>query len=324
MAQAYKPPKKNGSIYKVGKLSKGARFSSRKSDKRLIIVLACVLFSFLFAIILGNILGDKAQGSLGNAPSVGAQQSPTIPSVTKTPPKISLNAYFVDISNVSPDTNISLSVHTEAPRSSGNALYFELQSGDGKLFYTSNLAKVLGFKCSENLKLSRLNNHFQYYADHAVGLFKSEFSASASAEKRIKIQSNEILLLTEWADGPFDQITVEFNGTIDRNNVIHYQSYLANLKLACENVSVGIKLPLSILTNPDYAGVVSSLMSAADYYITELGNSNADAIKSILDPLSYYTERYNGTYIISKGDSSTLTDRIAALESKNVKHYIVK
>lgn len=324
MAQAYKPPKKNGSIYKVGKLSKGARFSSRKSDKRLIIVLTCVVLSFLFAIILGNILGDRAETSLGSAPSVGGQESTTLPNVNKVPPNISLNAYFVDISNVSPDTSISLSVHTEVPRKSGNALYFELQGSSGKLLYTSELAKELGFNCSDNLKLSRLNNHFQYYADHTVGLFKSDFSATDSASKRVKTQNNEILLLSEWADGAFEQIVVEFDDTIDRNNVVYYQTYLINLKLACEGVSIGIKIPISLLSSADNAGVVASLMSAADFYLTELGNADTNAILSLLDPLTYYTERYNGTYLISKGDTSTLAERISALESKGVKHYVVK
>lgn len=324
MSKAYKPPKKNGNIYKVGKLSKGARFSSRRIDRKWIIVIACVAFSFLFAIILGNILGDKAQNSLGGAPSIGGDQSITLPSVNKVPPKISLNAYFADISSVSPDTSISLSVHTEEPRAAGNALYFELQNSSGKLLYTSENAKELGFECSENLKLSRLNNHFEYYADHTVGLFRSDFSASYSASKRMRIQTDEILLLSEWADGAFDQITVEFESAIDRNNVIYYQNYLVNLKLACEGASVGIKLPFSLISNADNTGIVASLMSAADFYITELGSASADEIKSILDPLSYYSERYNGTYIITKGDASTLSDRITALESKGVKHYIVK
>ena len=324
MAQAYKPPKKNGNIYKVGKLSKGARFSSRKTDKRLIIVLACVVLSFLFAIILGNILGDKASSSLGGASSIGGGEPSTPPSVSKVPPKVSLNAYYVDISNVSPDTSISLSVHTETPRSLGNALYFELQGSGGRLLYTSELAIELGFNCSDNLKLSRLNNHFEYYADHTVGLFKSDFSADDSASKRISTQNDEIMLLTEWADGPFEQIVVEFDDTIDRNNVVYYQTYLINLKLACEGVSVGIKIPISLLSNADNAGVVASLMSAADFYLTELGNADTNAILSLLDPLTYYTERYNGTYIIPKGDASTLEERISALESKGVKHYVVK
>ena len=285
------------------------------------ILVFCMLASFLFAIILGNILGDKAHDSQNNINNAGSSSSLDAPSVDKTSPKLSLHAYYADMSSADP--NVSLSEQTGSSRSKGNALYFEIRNG-GKLMYSSEKAEEFGYSQSSNLALSRLGNHFDYYSDYAVGYFKADFSADLNNEKRMQAQSEEALLLAEAVSVAFDQIIIEFKGEVHRYNAVYYQTYLLNLKLACEGTPIGVKLPHSFLANSSNSGVISEILSIADFCVIDLGSKSADELKVSLDSISYFAERYNAVVIINTDDDSTLSERISALESKGFKSYIVK
>lgn len=322
MAQAYKPPKKSNNIYKTGKLTKDARFSSpRKIDKKWLIILGCVLFSFVFAIIFGNILGNIAQNSQNDMNQAGSSSSLGVPSVDKTSPRASLHAYYADMSTADPSS--SLSDQTGAARESGNALFFNLLEG-GTLIYSSPKASELDVSYRSNLTLERLNNHFDYYNDYAVGLYKSDFSADLNAESRMSILLKDIALLCEATKNAFEQIIIEFTGEVHRFNAIYYEAYLLDLKLSCEGVPIGVKLPLSFLTSSSNSGVVAELLSIADFCAIDLGAKDAEELSASLNPLVYFTERYNAVIMLGKGDESTLQERISALESKGIKSYIIK
>lgn len=314
------PKKTSSNVYKEGKLSRSARFSRRHIDKKWSILAICLLASFLFAIILGNILGDKAHNSQNNINNAGSSSSLGVPSVDKTSPKLSLHAYYSDMSGADP--NISLSEQTGSSRSKGNALYFEIRNG-GKLMYSSDKAAELGYSQSSNLTLSRLKNHLDYYNDYAVGFFKSDFSASLGNEDRMQTQSEEALLLAEATNGIFDQIIIEFTGEVHRYNAVYYQTYLLNLKLACEGTPIGVKLPYSFFTNTSNTSVIAEIFSIADFCMVDLTSKSSDELESSIEPISYLTERYKAVIMIS-GDNSTLADKIEILESKGIKSYIIK
>lgn len=324
MAQHYRiksQKKKQSNVYKTGRLTRSARFSNHKIDKKWLIVIGCVIFSFLFAVILGNILGDKARDSQNNINNAGSLSSLEAPSMDKTSPKTALHAYFADMSTADP--NVSLSEQTESARSKGNALYFEIKNGE-KLIYSSSKAAELGFSQSQNLDLSRLGNHFDYYNDYAVGLFKSDYSASLGNEERMKTQMNEALVIEEATQNVFDQIIIEFSGEVHRYNAIYYQTYLLNLKLACEGTPIGVKLPYSFLTSSSNSGVIAEIFAIADFCVIDLGSKTADELKTSVEPLSYFIERYSAVIMLSFADASTLGERISTLETSGIKGYIVK
>ncbi len=318
------PRKASNNIYKKGKLSKNARFSTKRIKWTPIIVIICVLATFIFAMILGNILGDKAGESSGATTSQGGATNPTPPDAEKVDPRKELNAYFADLQHASPDTNISLSIITEAPRYRGNALFIDMKNDKNEVIYFSEKLDELGIAHQSNLDIQRLKNHLEYYDEFAVGLFESDFSAKLDAEQALKLQTNEILLLKEATDTAFGQIIIEFSENITKSSLIYYQTYLLNLKLACPDTPVGIKLPQRFLENPDNAGMVADLLDVTDFFALDLSDQGAEEMKNVLTNIIYLTERYNCLMMISDSDELTLSQKLAVLSDKGIDNYIIK
>lgn len=317
---SYNTGRSSKKVYKVGKLSKIHRFSRRKINLKLILIPVAIIFSFLLAVIFGNYLSKKVEQSQTENGENSAQ-TPEIPSIDKVLPSIELNAFYADLSGADPE--ISLSEQTGDARSKGNALFIEIIDQNGNLTYSSNVSTELSYPHNENLALSRLANHLEYYNDYAIGYFRSAFSASIDVADRTKIQANEILILSEAAENGFSQIFVEFPNNFTKNDLIYYQTYLLNLKLACKNVPIGVKIPQSFVSNAGNHGIVAEIMKVADFFVLDFENKNSDQIKEILDPLAYFSFRYEAIALLSS-DENTLLERISALSEKGIDNYIVK
>ena len=306
--------------YKLGKLTKKSRFIRRKINRKLIFVLAILLLSFLAAVVFGNYLSKKVEQSGEETPSNSAQ-NPVIPSVDKVLPSINLNAFYADLSTANPEN--SLSDQTGTARQNGNALYIEITDNEGNLTYFSSVSSEISYPHNENLALSRLKNHLEYYNDYAIGCFASSFSASLETSERTKIQSNEILLIDEATKNGFSQIFVEFPKNITKNDIIYYQTYLLNLKLACKNIPIGIKIPLSFVTNAANHGNLAEIMKVADFFVLDFSDKSSEQIEEFLEPLVYFSFRYEAVAILS-AEETTLGERISTLAQKGIDNYIVK
>ncbi len=314
--------KKQNNAYKMGKLSRKDRFAPhQKVDMTLVVILVCLVASFVLAMILGNYLGDKAEQSQNTTASPGGSSSIVVPEVDKVAPQVNLHAFFVDMSGALPE--VSLSEQTEAARDSGNALFFELRYQNGDLLYSSEQVEELDYPSRDNLTLHRLSQHFAWYVDFAVGEFRSDFSSALAANERIQTQSNEITLLAEAASA-FGQLYVSFEEEINKDNVIYYQAYLLDLKLACPEIPIGIKLDYSFITDPDNSGTIAKLLGIADFYVLELGSVEAEALDDALSPLVYFSERYNGVLVLSGYTDESLAQAIETLNGKKFENYIVK
>ena len=314
--------KSSNNVYKKGKLSKNARFSPRKIKWTPIIIIACVLATVIFALIFGNHLKELVKNSQSTTSPAGDSSSLVPPSADKVSPHQKLRAYFADLTGADPEK--SLSEQTSNAREKGNALFVNIKSDENELVYTSDKAEELGFIAKENLTLTRLNNHFEYYDDFAVGYFLSDFSANLDTEEALKLQMNEILVLKEATDKAFDQIIIEFSDSFTKNNLIHYQTYLLNLKLACPEVPIGIKLSKSFLTNSDNAGSIASLLEIADFFALDFENQTPHEIKTDLVSIIYFAERYDCVIMLSGDDEGLLEEKTAILEDKGIDNYIIK
>lgn len=322
MSYSYKKPKKPNTSYKSGKLTRGAGFSRVRVNFTAIAILACVLLTFFLAMALGNYLGELAEDAKNTTTPPGGASTLDPPSADGVDPRSELHAFIADMTGADPEK--SLSEQTSAAREAGNALAIELRDVSGKLIYTSDESTALSYPARENLTLSRLANHFAYYQDFAVAMFTSYFSHTLSASKRIEISAAEARILAEATDGAFGQVIIRFSGAITRENAVYYQNYLLGVKLACEGIPVGVELDYSFLSDADNSGIISEILSIADFFALPLGAASADALSDLLSPMVYLNERYAGVIILDGGEPETLPERVAALADKKMDAYIVK
>lgn len=307
--------------YKKRGLSRKNRFSNKKTNMGAIVVIVCVLATFIFAIILGNILGDKANSVTTSPTPSGPSSDTTLPSVEKVPPKDELNAYLVNFAGIDPDVE-SLYPFTSEAREKGNALFFEIADKNGKIVYKSEATEELNL-ASHSLALSKIEGHFAYYAYYAIGYYKTDFSSSFSAEKRAKIQYNDILILQETTKKACDEIVISFAGEINKNDLIYYQTYLLNIKLALPEIPIGIEFSRNVLVDSDASGTIASLMEYADYFMVDLSNFETQEMKEFLGETAYYFAKYKGIVLVSSGEE-TFEESMIVLDDKKIYNYIVK
>lgn len=307
--------------YKKRGLSRKNRFASNKMNMGAAVMVICVIATFIFAIILGNILGEKAHSVSTNPQgSVVSPEEIILPSVEKVPPKEELNAYFVNFSGVDPDVE-TLSDFTKDARDKGNALFFEITDQSGKIVYTSEATNQISMS-SHPLKLSRIEGHFAYYVDYVVGHYQTSFSSTQAIEKRAEIQYNDILILKEITSKACDEIIISFSSPIDKRDLIYYQSYLLNIKLALPEVSIGVALSEDLLTNSDASGVVAAILEYADYFFVDLSDLDAKKMSEFFGESVYYFTKYKSVVVLS--ESEELEEQINMLKGNKINNFIIK
>ena len=294
-------------------------------DPTVITIACCVLATLIFAIILGNVLGGKAQKSKneqnGQNDSISYQTS--LPKPDKQNVKIpTVNAFSVDMTNAV--EGVSLSNQTQVARESGNALFVPLKAQNGNMIYSSEKTDSLDVPANTHLTLSRLYQHFQYYADYACGYFKSDFSPYDTNFERIDVQATESALLTEAQSYGFSELLIEFDSSITNDNILYYQSYILNLKLVCPDSLVGVALSKGFCENSESAALISQIMNVADFFTVDLSDVHSpEELEQTLTSLIYLSTRYPCRFIVSYQNEDAFAQIIAVLDKLSVDSFIV-
>ena len=316
--------KKRRPDYKRRRSFAKKRFSLRNINPTVIVVICCVLATLVFAVILGNILGEKARDSTSDQNGQTSQQtnSPSVPKPDKQGLAVP-DLFAVSVDMTSADPNESLSNQTSDSREAGNSLFVPLKAQNGNMIYSSDKTNELGVSANGNLTLSRLNQHFEYYEDYVCGYFKSDFSPSDTAFDRIGTQSKEATLLAEAAGYGFDEFLIEFGSAITKDELLLYQAYLLDLKLACPDALIGIAFSREFCENTDSAALISEIMSVADFCTVDLSESDSpESLEQSLFSLLYLVERYPSRIIVRYENEDAFAELKAVLDKLSVKSFI--
>lgn len=295
-------------------------------DPTIIIVSACVLGTLVFAIILGNILGAKAQESKneqgGQQNDIGYQT--TLPSPSKQNVRVpAINAFSVDMTTAS--EGVSLSEQTGSARKSGNALFVPLKAQNGNMIYSSEATDELDVPANSNLTLSRLSQHLQYYDDYACGYFKSDFNPFNSTANCINTRAKEHTLLAEAQKNGFGELIIEFKSDLSNNNILAYYSYLLDLKLLLPDTPIGVYLSQSFCQSTDSSALISQIMAVADFFVVDLSNVTSEQeLDAALASLTYLSTRYPSRIVISYKSQEAFDKTLAVLDERSVTSFIVK
>ena len=297
------------------------RFSFKNIDPSIAVSVCCVLAVLIFAVILGNVLGAIARDS-----SAGSGKDKTTVSLTLPHPDVQgaevpdISAHLADMSSAVPDE--SLSTQTADARGSGNALYIPMQLQSGAMVYSSEKTASLGVPSNENLTLSRLREHFNYYDDYVCGRFVSNLSPSGDPLDTIDLRAREHTLIAEASEYGFDEIVVSFSSGIAEDGILLYQAYLLDLKLTCPELCVGVALSKELCESEDASLLISKLLSVADFCTIDLsGAADTAELEESLLSLLYFIERYPSRVIVSYTED-TLDATLSALNEYGVSSAI--
>lgn len=302
------------------------RFSFKDVDPTVIIVISCVLATLIFSIILGNILGKKAQDSkneqFGQAGDVNYQTS--LPAPDKQNVRIpTINAFSVDMTGAA--EGVSLSEQTGNARESGNALFVPIKTQNGNIIYSSEVTDELDLPANTNLTLSRLYQHFQYYDDYVCGYFKSDFNPYNSTVDIINTRAAELTLLAEAQENGFGELIIEFKSALKYENLVNFYSYLLDIKLALTNTPIGICLSKDFCESPDSSALISQIMAVADFFVVDLsGVTSQQELDATLASLTYLSTRYPCRIILSYQNQEAFDQTLALLDEHSITSFIVK
>ena len=130
-----------------------------------------------------------------------------------------------------------------------------------------------------------------------------------------------------WTDSPW----VKFRPTVPGKYEVKIDGVLTDHRFATagEDTLVAVsnneklhRVTIHLPCHDVIAGI--KLLEIADFFVVDFGSQGADEIKSTLSPLVYFTERYDCVIMISGADENALEEKIAALEDKGIKNYIIR
>lgn len=301
------------------------RVSVKKINPTVLIVSSCILATFIFTLILGNILGKAAEDSENDRANSSDQSHISAPALDLQDGKVpNIEAYSVDLSRAS--AGESLSVHTSEARKLGNTIFMPIKDESGNIVYTSEKTKELSFSSSNSLTLERIKDHFTYEpADYVCAYFESEFGSQASSIQLLEMQSREAALLAEASEYGISEYLISFSADINSDNVLKYQTYLLNLRTGCPDMLIGISLDYGLLSSDGASYIISELMKVADFCAIDLSSSyeNNHELEEKLISCLYIFEKYPCRIIVAYKNAEFFEESHNILYKFGVDDFIV-
>lgn len=299
--------------------------SVKKINPTVLIVLSCILATFIFTLILGNILGKAAEDSENDRVNSSGQSHISAPALDLQSGRVpNIEAYSVDLSGAA--AGESLSVQTGEARKLGNAIFMPIKDGNGNIVYTSEKTKELSFSSSGSLTLERIKDHFTYEpADYVCAYFESEFGSQSLPAELLEMQSREASLLAEASGYGISEYLISFSGDINSDNILKYQTYLLNLRTGCPDMLIGISFDYGLLSSEGASYIISELMKVADFCAIDLSSSYEDnnELEERLTSCLYIFEKYPCRIMVAYKNAEFFEESYNILYKFGVDDFIV-
>ena len=260
-------------------------------------VCAVVVIALLF-LIIGNLLGDKVEENVESRKS--ANETVTKEDSHSTPK--SVIAFPVPLS----DASSSLSSRLKKAAADGySEICFELDSADGALLYSSDVAQRLG-KQSSGSGLWKLNDATELTAEnglYSIGVTHvSDFSGDDDLIRSAALGYHSALISEALRSG-VDEVLI-FAGDIPPDRYAELARLALEVKRLCPDGIIGISLPVSAFADAQNSTVIDELWNAFDYFAADLTHCTggevgaAEQISGELGQMLYYLLRYNARVLL--------------------------
>ena len=277
----------------------------------LLIALCAVLAIVVVFVLVGNALGKKAEADeSGNKDSTNNASD-----VTERPLPLSVNSGFVQLSV----DNSRLSDRLSGVSTAGyNAACFELDSKNGDVLYSSDVAVSMGYLPS-NSGLWELDDVASLFDSHGL------YSIGVSHLSRLNTDNDlrRSLAIGYYAAQTAEAIRAGIDDVLLRPDGIPVERYSELVDIAhkvhelCPDGTVGVAVPVSVLTSESASSVVDLLWSEFNYIAVDLTSApeeNETEVQKIdreLGGILYYLLRYNLRVLVPYTDDTSLATEIA-------------
>jgi hypothetical protein len=280
------------------------------------IVAICLAVAVLITLTVGNLLklwlDDDTFQKLTQKPTEEQPQQERSPLVAKR-----INAY-------------PFSLGEDVTRVYGApAVSVPLNTPDGTLLYTSDVAAHLGLARNEQIPLFETVSELSAYVSYISGVFYPQAFMSQSTDVFYASSVQEAALVREaLRTGVSELLLRDMPLTVE--NLDRIALYLDNLRAAADDSAIGVAIPLSVARSEggwEILGVLEQhcdflVLDVTDEVITdpeEVEGGTSPAAEALLTDCNYYLTQYNMRLLLS----DTQTNLLSTLEMQGHQNYQV-
>ncbi len=281
--------------------------------------LAVIALAF---VVIGNAIGERVEENIEKRTAKTSEAEEQEHAAVR-----SVRAFPIALSD---DSSSLASRLAKAADEGYTEVCFDLDTADGTLLYSSELAVTLG-KQSSGLGLWSLGDAMEEFESeelYAIGITRVSELANDDDLTRASISGYYAALIAEALRSGVDDVlihasalpTERYGELINLANEIH--------RLCPDTGNLGVSLPASMFSDSDSSELVDSLWGAFDYLAADLtsvaaeGESTPDAIDRTLGGMLYYLLRYNVRVLVPYSDDPTvfaaISEAVSSSGSQNV------
>ncbi len=291
-------------------------YKNRKWRKVVVIAAICLAVLLLLFIIIGNILGDKAEQTKTDRNDREESSSSTADIKTS----YSIKGYSVKVDNI---TLSELSKQlSECSEIGAFAISLRLTDSDGHPIYRSDIAKSFGYgEQNDNmLSLANVMSRLKSNGMTASACVNVTSNVEKDAKVSTVISAYEAALIAEIVESGITDVLI-CPSELSTEHISMLVRLAENVKEINENAVLGLSVPTEILSSSDGEMVVNTIMKSFDFFAFDLTSEDeeniADKMASKVSDNLYYILRYNARVLLPEQEDTELRDDIIEIMNEN-------
>ena len=263
----------------------------------LVIVGICLGAAIIVALIIGNLLhfflDDETLQRWTSGP---AETEPPAQWNDRAAP--SIRAYPFTLG----DPLKSLTANDALPPS---ALSVSLNTPDGTLLYTSEVAEFQNVTRTENVSLTKSINDLIPTVPYLCGVFYPQAFGQETPELFYAVSANEAALLREFAHAGGAEVLL-VGLPFDNANLGNTLTYLKLIKDALGSTPLGVSVPISVAASWQGPELLPALQEFASYLALDLQADTLTPPEELLKIANYYLVEYQMRLLLASDQTELI------------------
>lgn len=272
-----------------------------------VIVGICLAVAVILTVIVGNLLrgllDDETYQHLTEGKDTEAETEP--PRVINVR---NLNAYLFELGD-------------RAEKAVGlTAVSVPINTPDGTVLYTSDVATRLGLAMNEKVNLQQTLGEISAFVPYVSGVFYPQAFLQPTPDTRYAVANTESALLREFLHtGGSEILLCGIPLTPDNTDAV--LEYAKSVRFAVGNAPVGIAIPLKIASDTANWELLARLADTYDFIAIDLGAETVDETETdgtgyspsadaLLSRCAYFVSQFDARLLFSESQDSLISTAV--------------